>query len=122
MPQEIIRGDVQAFSPIGILQKSLVYMLLALVTYLAFVAVLRFQRRHTLHKTFSRYATRESMKNMTDHDAWLIQKTIMQTEFPFIVLKSLQFALFRVRETLPRSIHMIDENRHMAFPRYQRFF
>ncbi|OQD83001.1 hypothetical protein PENANT_c018G02757 [Penicillium antarcticum] len=32
---------------------------------------------------------------MTDHDAWAIQKTIMQTEFPFMVLKSLQFALFR---------------------------
>ncbi|KAJ6140384.1 hypothetical protein N7471_006870 [Penicillium samsonianum] len=32
---------------------------------------------------------------MTDQDAWAIQKTIMQTEFPFIVLKSLQFALFR---------------------------
>ncbi|KAJ5342913.1 hypothetical protein N7541_012037 [Penicillium brevicompactum] len=95
MPQEIIRGDAQAFRPIEIQQKNLVYMLLALVTYLAFVAVLRFQRRHTLHKTFSRYATRESMKNMTDHDAWLIQKIIMQTEFPFIVLKSLQFALFR---------------------------
>ncbi|KAI2711329.1 hypothetical protein CBS147354_8342 [Penicillium roqueforti] len=32
---------------------------------------------------------------MSDQDAWVIQKTIMQTEFPFIVLKSLQFALFR---------------------------
>ncbi|KAJ6015935.1 hypothetical protein N7540_010526 [Penicillium herquei] len=35
------------------------------------------------------------MKYMTNHDAWEIQKTILQTEFPFIVLKSLQFALFR---------------------------
>ncbi|KAJ5929870.1 hypothetical protein N7454_006820 [Penicillium verhagenii] len=32
---------------------------------------------------------------MTNHDAWAIQKTILQMEFPFIVLKSLQFALFR---------------------------
>lgn len=36
------------------------------------------------------------MSKMTDHDAFAIQKTILQTEFPFIVLKSLQFALFRV--------------------------
>ncbi|KAJ5782013.1 hypothetical protein N7457_003787 [Penicillium paradoxum] len=32
---------------------------------------------------------------MTDQDAWAIQKSIMQAEFPFIVIKSLQFALFR---------------------------
>ena len=36
------------------------------------------------------------MAKMTDQDAWAIQKTILQMEFPFIVLKSLQFALFRV--------------------------
>jgi hypothetical protein len=41
------------------------------------------------------------MHSMTDQDAWAIQKTIMQTEFPFIVLKSLQFALFRVCESHP---------------------
>ncbi|KAJ5778758.1 hypothetical protein N7520_002004 [Penicillium odoratum] len=35
------------------------------------------------------------MSKMTNHDAWKIQKTILQMEFPFIVLKSLQFALFR---------------------------
>lgn len=37
------------------------------------------------------------MSQMTDHDAWAIQKTILQMEFPFMVVKSLQFALFRVR-------------------------
>ncbi|KAJ5890390.1 uncharacterized protein N7473_006618 [Penicillium subrubescens] len=35
------------------------------------------------------------MAKMTDQDAFTIQKTILQMEFPFIVLKSLQFALFR---------------------------
>ena len=34
---------------------------------------------------------------MTDYDAWAIQKQLLQMEFPFIVLKALQFALFRVR-------------------------
>lgn len=32
------------------------------------------------------------MSQMTDHDAWAIQKTILQMEFPFMVVKSLQFA------------------------------
>lgn len=41
------------------------------------------------------------MRSMSDQDAWVIQKTIMQTEFPFIVLKSLQFALFRVCKAHP---------------------
>ncbi|KAJ5201370.1 uncharacterized protein N7498_006033 [Penicillium cinerascens] len=35
------------------------------------------------------------MGKMTVQDAFAIQKTIMQMEYPFIVLKSLQFALFR---------------------------
>ncbi|THC91129.1 hypothetical protein EYZ11_009419 [Aspergillus tanneri] len=32
---------------------------------------------------------------MTDDDAWAIQKVLAQLEFPFIFIKSLQFALFR---------------------------
>jgi hypothetical protein len=38
------------------------------------------------------------MAHMTDNDAWEIQKAISQLEFPFIYNKSLQFALFKVRE------------------------
>lgn len=41
------------------------------------------------------------MSKMTSQDAWAIQKTILQMEFPFIVLKSLQFALFRVKAPPP---------------------
>lgn len=85
-------------------QQQVLCALLGLATYLALASSLRFQRRQTLHKKYSYYATRESMRRMTDEDAWAIQKTIMQTEFPFIVLKSLQFALFRVCTTPPRSI------------------
>ncbi|KAJ5733999.1 hypothetical protein N7493_002785 [Penicillium malachiteum] len=68
--------------------------LLGISSYLFLVSSIRFHRRNTLEKKYS-YNTRESMKYMTNHDAWEIQKTILQTEFPFIVLKSLQFALFR---------------------------
>lgn len=76
-------------------QQRILYGLCAIASYLALVASLRFQRRRALHRRFP-YNTRESMGRMTDHDAWAIQKTILQMEFPFIVLKSLQFALFRV--------------------------
>ena len=81
--------------------QQILCVLLGLATYLALVSSLRFQRRRILHKKYSYYRTRQSMRNMTDQDAWAIQKTIMQTEFPFIVLKSLQFALFRVCESHP---------------------
>lgn len=60
---------------------------------------------------------------MTDHDAWAIQKQILQGEFPFMVLKSLQFALFRIGNTGPfREKDRSQTNhrgRHTAFRRYQ---
>jgi hypothetical protein len=70
--------------------------LAAIAAYLILASLVRFHRRHTLHKKYP-YQTREAMSKMTHHDAWAIQKTILQMEFPFIVIKSLQFALFRVR-------------------------
>lgn len=69
--------------------------MLGLVGFLILASSMRFQRRRVLHQKYP-YKTRESMAKMTDQDAWAIQKTILQMEFPFIVLKSLQFALFRV--------------------------
>lgn len=80
-------------------QERMVYSFLGLAAYLGLVSSLRFQRQRAIHKKYP-YKTRESMSKMTDHDAFSIQKTILQTEFPFIVLKSLQFALFRVRSTI----------------------
>lgn len=77
------------------LQERIVYGLLGLAAYLILASSLRFQRRRNLHKKYP-YKTRALMGKMTDHDAFAIQKTIMQMEYPFIVLKSLQFALFRV--------------------------
>ncbi|KAF9888618.1 hypothetical protein FE257_008550 [Aspergillus nanangensis] len=63
--------------------------------YLALVASLRFQRLRSIKKKYPQYATREGMARMTAYDAWAIQKTILQLEFPSISLKALQFALFR---------------------------
>jgi hypothetical protein len=76
-------------------EKFMVYSFIGLGGYLALASTLRFQRRRALHRQYA-YNTRESMGKMTDQDAFTIQKTILQMEFPFIVLKSLQFALFRV--------------------------
>lgn len=68
-----------------------------IATYLAACASLRFQRLRSIQKTYPQYATREGMAQMTAHDAWAIQKRILQLEFPSASLKALQFALFRVR-------------------------
>lgn len=62
---------------------------------------LRFQRLRQMHKKYD-YPTRESMAKMTDDDAFNIQKTIAQLEFPFMFIKSLQFALFRVKRPKPQ--------------------
>lgn len=83
-------------------EQCMVYSLVGLGGYLALASTLRFQRRRSLHRKYP-YTTRESMSEMTDQDAFTIQKTILQMEFPFIVLKSLQFALFRV------CIHPLDQ-------------
>lgn len=71
------------------------YALLALVAYLTLTVSLRFRRCQSILKRYA-YETRESMSQMTDHDAWTIQKQVMQSEFPFMILKPLQFALSRV--------------------------
>lgn len=80
-------------------EQYVIYSLIGFCAYLALVSSLRFQRCRSLHQKYP-YKTRESMAKMTDQDAYTIQKTILQMEFPFIVLKSLQFALFRVCATV----------------------
>lgn len=75
-------------------QQLFLYTLLGLCAYLALVSSLRFRKCRKLHREYP-YRKREEMSKMTDHDAWAIQKQIMQGEFPFMMLKALQFALFR---------------------------
>lgn len=84
-----------AFWQLSKTQKRTLCGLLGFGAYVALVWRLRFRRCRNLHKKYP-YTMRESMSKMTDLDAWAIQKLILQMEFPFIVLKSLQFALFRV--------------------------
>ncbi|CAI7613282.1 unnamed protein product [Penicillium glandicola] len=70
------------------------YAIGLLLAWPVVTTTLRFQRLRKLHKQYA-YPTRESMSKMTDEEAFQIQKQIAQFEFPFIFIKSLQFALFR---------------------------
>ncbi|KAM5458159.1 hypothetical protein MaudCBS49596_000071 [Microsporum audouinii] len=63
--------------------------------YLAMVQYLRFQRIRSLEKQYG-YHTRESLKKMTNDEAWSIHQAMMTLEFPFFTLKGLQFALFKI--------------------------
>lgn len=72
------------------------YALALLLGYPLLIRALRYQRVNSLPKKYN-YPTRESMAKMTDEEAFQIQKAVAQLEFPFIFIKSLQFALFRVR-------------------------
>ena len=72
------------------------YVLAILVAYPFLVSLLRFRRVQWVHQKF-KFPNRASLAKMTDDEAWEIQKVLLQLEFPFIYIKALQFALFRVR-------------------------
>lgn len=96
----------------GLLSRSMLsYTVPFLLAYPILVSLLRFRRVQQLQKKYQKYATRESMSKMTDDDAFEIQKQMIQLEFPFMYIKALQFALFRVRlPPSPFSIHSIATN------------
>jgi hypothetical protein len=81
----------------------LTYTLTILAAYPLLVSLLRFRRVQWLHQKY-KYPTRESLAEMTDDEAWEIQKVLLQLEFPFLYIKALQFALFRVRSIFLLSI------------------
>ena len=76
-----------------------IFLVTILAAYPVLVSLLRFRRVRWLHQRYH-YPTRESLSRMTDNDAWEIQKVLLQLEFPFIYIKALQFALFRVCSSL----------------------
>lgn len=91
------------------------YTLVFLLAYPILVSALRFHRLGRLHERYSKYATREGMAQMTDDDAFQIQKEMIQLEFPFFYLKALQFALFRV-PTYPSQSLSIPSRIHANLP------
>ncbi|RAL10484.1 uncharacterized protein BO97DRAFT_394269 [Aspergillus homomorphus CBS 101889] len=82
------------FSPEAAVQQYVTYFVLATTSYVILASLLRFRRVKWMHTRYN-YPTRESFARMTDDDAWAIQKAMLELEFPFFYLKSLQFALFR---------------------------
>lgn len=82
--------------PLDITSSQLLsYGFLIVAAYPVLVSFLRFRRLKWLHKKYN-YPTRASLSRMTDDEAWEIQKVMLELEFPFIFIKALQFALFRV--------------------------
>lgn len=77
------------------LQKWLPYSVVLLIGWPLLTTSLRYRRLKQLHKKYN-FPTRESMAKMTDEEAFEIQLEVGQLEFPFIYVKALQFALFRV--------------------------
>ena len=76
-------------------QQLVTCVCLLLPVYAFLVSQLRFRYLQRLYQKYP-YTTRESFSRMTDDEACEIQKGLVQLEFPFLYLKSLQFALFRV--------------------------
>lgn len=81
----------------------LTYSVPLLLAYPVVVSLLRFRRVNELQEKYKKYETREAMSEMTDDEAFEIQKQMIQLEFPFIYIKALQFALFRVCFSSPLS-------------------
>lgn len=77
------------------LKENLTWLMAALLAYPLLTASLRFQRVKYLKRKF-KFDTRESLAGMTNDDAWEIQQSIAELEFPYAFEKALQFALFRV--------------------------
>lgn len=84
--------------------------------YVLLVRVLRYRRLAQLHKRYN-YPTRASMAKMTDFEAWEIQRTMSQLEFPFTFEKSLQFALFRTYG-IPTISSTLMKTKQFSNPRY----
>ena len=68
--------------------------LVPLILYPLLIALLRHHRLRKTLETFP-YTTRKTFASMTLSDAFHIQQTISELEFPFTFQKALQFALFR---------------------------
>jgi hypothetical protein len=79
----------------SLIQHQLSYAVAILAGYLVLTNTLRYRRMLNLQRKYN-YPTRKSLAEMTDEQAFEIQKQIGQLEFPFIFMKALQFALFRV--------------------------
>lgn len=96
-------------------QERLLCALLWFGTYLALASSQRFQRCRKLYKEYP-FSSREAMSRMTDHDPLETQEKILQMEFLFTMLKSLQFALSRVGNPGPLLPSRTDHQQTYGIP------
>lgn len=66
----------------------------AFLLYVSVCSALRFQRVRSIQRKYP-YPDRASYAKMTTQHAWEIQKALFSLEFPYIVDRAYQFALFR---------------------------
>nr|F1DBA8.1 RecName: Full=ER-bound oxygenase mpaB; AltName: Full=Mycophenolic acid biosynthesis cluster protein B [Penicillium brevicompactum]ADY00129.1 MpaB [Penicillium brevicompactum] len=85
-----------------------------LIGYPILIRALRYKRHGEMKKKFY-FPTRESMAEMTDEEAFLIQKEMAQLEFPFMFLTSGQFALFRTYG-IPTISHLLTKTGQFSKP------
>jgi hypothetical protein len=69
-------------------------ILAGLIGYIGLCRLLRYKVRDDFYAKYP-YKTKHDFKNMTNQDAWAIQRRLIATEFPFTYEKALQFALFK---------------------------
>ncbi|KAF2761998.1 hypothetical protein EJ05DRAFT_507597 [Pseudovirgaria hyperparasitica] len=82
---ELIATVLQQWRPIASL---------SILGYLGICQALRFRRLHDLQRRFP-MRTKEELASMTVDQAYEIQRIVMDWEFPYMVDKALNFALFK---------------------------
>ena len=80
----------------GLKASAMSFLVPVVLAYILLVSFLRRRRERQMRLKFG-YTTRDSLKNMTNDDAFAIQNAVAELEFPWVFKKSLQFALFKVR-------------------------
>lgn len=88
----------------------------ALLAYTLLCRALRYQRMRRMRSKYS-YRTWDDMAQMTNEEAYEIQKELMQREFPFTMNKALQFALFRTYG-IPTISKLLVQTKQLSDVRY----
>lgn len=87
-------GPAESSGGLGLRSSAVYSLVLVLLTYLPLVSFLRRRREQHMRLELG-YTTRDSLKNMTNDDAFAIQNVVAELEFPWVFDMSLQFALFK---------------------------
>ncbi|KAK3634242.1 hypothetical protein LTR56_015449 [Elasticomyces elasticus] len=110
----------QFFSPpemANVIFCSPAILLCAAMLYLALVRTLRYKRSNAVKRE---YPTRESYRNMTLEEAWTIQSSLAEVEFPTVFSSSIFFALFRVFLAIDQVGYRLTHHQTYGIPSVSR--